>query len=71
LYWETNKYFWISRFLGSPPSLGATLHRARILEQTSSRKFAMEVITIAGINSADFDSHPDRLKRYLGTDITM
>lgn len=34
------------------------------------RKFAMEVFTIAGIDHADFDAHPERLTEYLGTDVS-
>jgi hypothetical protein len=33
------------------------------------RRFAMEVFTIAGIDHADFDAHPERLTEYLGTDV--
>jgi hypothetical protein len=35
------------------------------------RKFAMEVFTIAGIDHADFDAHPERLTEYLGTDVSV
>ena len=35
------------------------------------RKFAMEVFMIAGIDHADFDSHPERLTVYLGTDVSV
>jgi hypothetical protein len=35
------------------------------------RKFAMEVFTIADIDHADFDSHPERLTEYLGTDVSF
>jgi len=35
------------------------------------RRFAMEVFTIAGIDHADFDAHPERLTEYLGTDVTV
>jgi hypothetical protein len=35
------------------------------------RKFAMEVFMIAGIDHADFDSHPERLTEYLGTDVSV
>jgi len=35
------------------------------------RKFAMEVFTIAGIDHADFDAHPERLTKYLGTDVSV
>ncbi len=35
------------------------------------RKFAMEVFTIAGIDHADFDAHPERLTEYLRTDMTF
>lgn len=34
------------------------------------RKFAMEVFTIAGIDHADFGTHPERLTEYLGTDVS-
>jgi len=34
------------------------------------RKFAMEVFTVAGIDHADFDAHPERLSEYLGTDVS-
>jgi hypothetical protein len=33
------------------------------------RQFALEVFTIAGIDHADFDAHPERLTEYLGTDV--
>jgi hypothetical protein len=33
------------------------------------RRFAVEVFTIAGIDHADFDAHPERLTEYLGTDV--
>jgi len=32
--------------------------------------FALEVFSVAEIEHADFDAHPERLKEYLGTDIT-
>lgn len=35
------------------------------------RTFAMEVFTIADIEHADFDAHPERLSEYLGTDVTF
>jgi hypothetical protein len=35
------------------------------------RKFAMEVFTIAGIDDANFDAHPERLTEYLGTDMSV
>ena len=35
------------------------------------RKFAIEVFTIAGIDHADFDAHPERLTEYLGTDVSV
>jgi hypothetical protein len=35
------------------------------------RRFAMEAFTIAGIEHADFDAHPERLTEYLGTDVTV
>jgi len=34
------------------------------------RQFALEVFTVAGIDHADFDAHPERPTEYLGTDIT-
>ena len=33
--------------------------------------FAREVFLIGGIETADFDAHPDRLKKYLQTDVTL
>lgn len=35
------------------------------------RKFAMVVFTIAGIDHADFDAHPERLTEYLRTDVSV
>jgi len=35
------------------------------------RTFAKEVFTIAGIDHADFDGHPERLSEYLGTDVSL
>ncbi|MGA3003249.1 MAG: hypothetical protein ABSE20_16170 [Acetobacteraceae bacterium] len=35
------------------------------------RKFANEVFSIAGIDHADFDAHPERLTEYLGTDVSF
>jgi hypothetical protein len=35
------------------------------------RRFAMEVFTIAGIDHADFEAHPERLTEYLGTDVSF
>jgi hypothetical protein len=32
-------------------------------------KFALEVLTIAGVETAKFIAHPERLKEYLGTDV--
>jgi hypothetical protein len=32
------------------------------------RQFAVEVFTVAGIDTADFTAHPERLTEYLGTD---
>ncbi len=32
------------------------------------RRFAMEVFTVAGIDTADFGAHPERLTEYIGTD---
>jgi hypothetical protein len=34
------------------------------------RRFAIEIFTVAGINHADFDAHPERLTEYLGTDVS-
>jgi hypothetical protein len=33
------------------------------------RRFALEVFTIAGIERADYDAHPERLNEYLLTDV--
>lgn len=33
--------------------------------------FALEALTVAGIDHADFGAHPERLKEYLGTDVTL
>jgi hypothetical protein len=33
------------------------------------RQFAMEVFSVAGIDTANFDAHPERLTEYLGTDL--
>lgn len=35
------------------------------------RRFAMEVFTVAGIDTPDFDAHPERLTEYLGTDVPL
>jgi len=35
------------------------------------RRFAMEVFTIAGVDHAGFEAHPERLKEYLGTDVSF
>jgi hypothetical protein len=35
------------------------------------RAFAMEVLTLTGIDHADFDAHPERLTEYLGTDVSI
>lgn len=51
---------------GSPAlrdGLDASWHQCRV--------FAIEVFTIAGIDHADFDAHPERLTEYLGTDVTF
>ena len=32
--------------------------------------FALEVLSVAAIEHADFDAHPERLTEYLGTDVT-
>jgi hypothetical protein len=34
------------------------------------RQFAIEIFTAAEIDHADFDTHPERLTEYLGTDVT-
>jgi hypothetical protein len=34
------------------------------------RRFALEILTAAGIAHADFDAHPERLTEYLGTDVS-
>jgi hypothetical protein len=34
------------------------------------RQFALAIFTAAGIEHADFGSHPDRLTEYLGTDVS-
>lgn len=33
-------------------------------------QFALEVFTIAGVDTADFIAHPERLKKYLGTNVS-
>jgi hypothetical protein len=33
--------------------------------------FALEVLSAGGIDHADFDAHPERLKEYLGTDVAQ
>jgi hypothetical protein len=33
-------------------------------------KFALEVLTIAGVERASFIAHPERLREYLGTDVS-
>jgi hypothetical protein len=33
------------------------------------RRFALEVLSIAGVNHANFDAHPERLNEYLGTEV--
>ena len=35
------------------------------------RRFALEVFTIAGIDHADFEAHPERLTEYLRTDVSF
>jgi len=35
------------------------------------RRFALEVFTIAGMDHADFEAHPERLTEYLGTDVSF
>jgi hypothetical protein len=51
---------------GSP-----ALHESLDQSWHQCRKFAMEVFTIAGINHADFDAHPERLTEYLRTDVSV
>jgi hypothetical protein len=43
------------------PSVDRTLQNCR--------RFALEVFTIAGIERADYDAHPERLNEYLLTDV--
>jgi hypothetical protein len=38
--------------------------------QRRCRRFALEIFTVAGIDHADFDAHPERLTEYLGTDVS-
>jgi hypothetical protein len=33
------------------------------------RRFALEVLSVAGIEHADFDAHPERLDEYLATEV--
>jgi len=42
------------------------------LERTwaNCRAFALEVFAVGGLDLADFESHPDRLDGYLGTDVS-
>ena len=44
------------------PTEGRTWHKCG--------SFAREVLSVAAIEHADFDAHPERLKEYLGTDVT-
>jgi hypothetical protein len=44
------------------PAPGEAWHRCR--------QFALEIFTIADIEHADFDAHPERLTEYLGTDVS-
>jgi hypothetical protein len=44
------------------PSMDRTWHNCA--------RFALEVFAVAGIEHADFDAHPERLKEYLATDVT-
>jgi hypothetical protein len=37
----------------------------------SCRRFALEVLTAAEIEHADFLAHPERLTEYLGTDVSV
>jgi hypothetical protein len=46
---------------GLRPPLGDGWHHCR--------QFAVEVFAIAGIEHADFETHPNRLTEYLGTDV--
>jgi len=32
--------------------------------------FALEALTIAGVNEPDFGTHPERLTEYMETDVT-
>ena len=50
---------------GSPALHGSFDERWR-----QCRKFATEVFTIADIDHADFDAHPERLTEYLRTDVS-
>jgi len=34
------------------------------------RRFALEVLAVAGVEHADFDIHPERLDEYLGTEVS-
>ena len=34
------------------------------------RRFALEVLAVAGVEHADFDTHPERLDEYLGTEVS-
>jgi hypothetical protein len=44
------------------PAIGRTWRNCRL--------FALEVLSISGIEHADFDAHPERLDAYLGTDVS-
>jgi hypothetical protein len=52
-------------------SSSPALHGSPDESRRQCRKFAIEVFTIAGIDHADFDAHPERLTEYLGTDMTL
>ena len=47
-------------------------YAAKGLERTpaNSRVFALEALTIAGVNEPDFGTHPERLTEYMETDVT-
>ena len=53
---------------------GATDHlKGRITTDEAwrrCRQFALEVFTVAAVDHADFQAHPERLTEYLGTDVS-
>jgi hypothetical protein len=52
--------------------VAAPSHRRTIDEGwRNCRRFALGVFTIAGIEPANFDAHPERFTEYLGTDVTI